>query len=262
MTRVTISSCHASLLFRMTALNSTYPMNLIPQGATAFSAKQVSQQSDTSTSSRGGASEATAESESYNPVELSPEEDLQLVGQTLNGDLEAFTPLILKYQIKVRNLARRFSSSEGDLEDISQEVFLRAFKKLRTFRHEAPFEHWLMRLATRVCFDFIRKRKARPDAHFVEDATMERLLHQESNQRSDQEAVEEIEAAKALVNELLAQLNPEARMVLTLQELEGKSVKEISSLTGWSTSLVKVRAFRARTQLKKLLKQTMLERFY
>jgi RNA polymerase sigma-70 factor (ECF subfamily) len=51
-------------------------------------------------------------------------------------------------------------------------------------------------------------------------------------------------------------------MVLTLQELEGKSVKEISSLTGWSTSLVKVRAFRARTQLKKLLKQTMLERFY
>lgn len=260
MTRVTISACHASLLFRMTALNLTYPMNLIPQGATAFSAKQVSQQSDTASSSRGGASEAAAES--YNPVELSPEEDLQLVGQTLDGDLEAFTPLILKYQIKVRNLARRFSSSEGDLEDISQEVFLRAFKKLRTFRQEAPFEHWLMRLATRVCFDFIRKRKARPDAHFVEDATMERLLHQESDQRSDQEAVEEIEAAQALVNELLAQLNPEARMVLTLQELEGKSVKEISSLTGWSTSLVKVRAFRARTQLKKLLKQTMLERFY
>lgn len=259
MTGVTIHSYHASLLSRMTALNSTYPMNLIQHGATAFSAKQVSQ-SDAPASVRSG--EHDAAHEHCNPVELSPEDDLQLVGQTLNGDLEAFTPLILKYQIKVRNLARRFSSSEGDLEDISQEVFLRAFKKLRTFRQEAPFEHWLMRLATRVCFDFIRKRKARPDAHFVEDATMERLLHQESNQRSDQEAVEEIEAAKALVNELLEQLNPEARMVLTLQELEGKSVKEISSLTGWSTSLVKVRAFRARTQLKKLLKQTMLERFY
>lgn len=234
-------------------------MNLIQQGATAFSAKQVSQ-ADDSTFNRSEACDSAPEH--CNPVDLSPEDDLHLVGQTLNGDLEAFTPLILKYQIKVRNLARRFSSSEGDLEDISQEVFLRAFKKLRTFRQEAPFEHWLMRLATRVCFDFIRKRKARPDAHFVEDATMERLLHQESNQRSDQEANEEIEAAKALVSELLAQLNPEARMVLTLQELEGKSVKEISSMTGWSTSLVKVRAFRARAQLKKLLKQTMLERFY
>ena len=234
-------------------------MNLIPQGAAAFSAKQVSQDdtSEPTQSWKYGAVHVNC-----NPVEMSPEDDLELVGQTLNGDLEAFTPLILKYQLKVRNLARRFSSSEGDLEDISQEVFLRAFKKLRTYRQEAPFEHWLMRLATRVCFDFIRKRKARPDAHFVEDATMERLLHQESHQRSDQEAVEEIEAAKALVAELLAQLKPEARMVLTLQELEGKSVKEISSLTGWSTSLVKVRAFRARAQLKKLLKQTMLDRFY
>lgn len=238
----------------MTALQSIYPMNLAPQGTAAFSGKLV-------TGSSNAPSNHDGVRDSGNPVELSPDDDLRLVAQTLEGDLESFTPLIVKYQIKVRNLARRFANSESDLEDISQEVFMRAFKKLSTFRREAPFEHWLMRLTTRVCFDFIRKRKARPDTCSVEDSTMERLLHEDSHQRSDQEALEEIEAAQALVNELMSQLQPEAQMVLTLQELEGKSVKEISKLTGWSASLVKVRAFRARAQLKKLLKQTMTERF-
>ncbi len=240
----------------MTALEPIYPMNLFPQGSTAFSAKSIA-----------GTSQAAAERfsaayvETGDPAELSPEDDLVLVQSTLDGDLESFTPLITKYQLKVRNLARRFANSESDLEDISQEAFMRAFKKLATYRGEAPFEHWLMRLTTRVCFDFIRKRKSRPETYAVEDSTMERLLHEDSNQRSDHEALEDIEAARTLVHKLMSQLQPEAQMVLTLQELEGKTVKEIAKLTGWSTSLVKVRAFRARAQLKKLLKQTMTERY-
>ena len=133
-----------------------------------------------------------------------------------------------------------------------QEVWLKAFQKLQTFRGEAPFEHWLMRLTVHTCYDFLRSHKRNRESNFselteAEENWLDRFIVEPESARED------AQAAQMLVQRLLEQLSPPARLVLTLLEIEDRTVKEIAMLTGWSVPLVKVRAFRARAQMRKLL---------
>jgi RNA polymerase sigma-70 factor (ECF subfamily) len=111
-----------------------------------------------------------------------------------------------------------------------------------------------MRLAVRTCYDFLRSHQKNRESHFSEisDEDSSFLDRYVSDPNP---STHEANAAKALIHKILVQLSPAARMVITLQEIEGKSVKEISALTGWSLSLVKVRAFRARKEMRKLLEK-------
>src|SRR5437660_6746220 len=85
--------------------------------------------------------------------------DAELIAAVLNGETASFEPLVKKYQPRVFATARRYARRESEVEDIVQEVFLKAFQKLRSFRGDAPFEHWLMRLAVRTCYDFLRAHR-------------------------------------------------------------------------------------------------------
>src|SRR5438105_2574925 len=82
--------------------------------------------------------------------------DTELIAAVLRGDTASFEPLIAKYQPRIFATARRYARREDEIEDIVQEVFLKAFSKLSGYRGDAPFEHWLMRLAVRTCYDFLR----------------------------------------------------------------------------------------------------------
>src|SRR5213080_5146077 len=82
--------------------------------------------------------------------------EAELIGAVLKGDAASFEPLVQKYSPRVFATARRYARRESEIEDIVQEVWLKAFQKLKSFRGEAPFEHWLMRLAVRTCYDFLR----------------------------------------------------------------------------------------------------------
>src|SRR6266542_3489729 len=82
--------------------------------------------------------------------------EAELIAAVLKGDAASFEPLIQKYSPRVFATARRYARRESEIEDIVQEVWLKAFQKLGSFRGEAPFEHWLMRLAVRTCYDFLR----------------------------------------------------------------------------------------------------------
>jgi len=88
--------------------------------------------------------------------------EADLIAAVLRGDAASFEPLIEKYSPRVFGTARRYARRESEVEDIVQEIWIKAFQKLRSFRGEAPFEHWLMRLAVRTCYDFLRshQRKA------------------------------------------------------------------------------------------------------
>src|SRR5712672_4518570 len=79
-----------------------------------------------------------------------------LIAAVLKGDPASFEPLVLKYSPRVFATARRYARRESEVEDIVQEIWLKSFNKLRSFRGDAPFEHWLMRLAVRTCYDFLR----------------------------------------------------------------------------------------------------------
>lgn len=180
--------------------------------------------------------------------------DAELIRAVLGGETESFEPLVKRYSPRVFAMARRYARQESEAEDIAQEVWAKAFHKLAGYRGEAPFEHWLMRIATHVCYDYLRAQQRRRERTFTEMSRLERDWLEGFVVDPDG-ADERAEAARALVRRLLGMLSPSARLVLTLLEIEGRSVKEISALTGWSASLVKVRAFRARAQMRKCLQK-------
>ncbi len=186
--------------------------------------------------------------------------DAELIAAVLQGDAASFEPLIVKYQPRVFATARRYARRESEVEDIVQEVFIKAFQKLAGFRGEAPFEHWLMRLAVRTCYDFLRAHQRSRETAFTE-------LSKPETDWLDQYVVEpgaadeHAEAARQLIERILGRLSPSARLVITLLEIEERTVKEIADMTGWSVPLVKVRAFRARAEMRKILEKITKEKY-
>ena len=186
--------------------------------------------------------------------------DAELIAAVLKGDTASFEPLVAKYQPRVFATARRYARRESEVEDIVQEVFFKSFQKLSSFRGEAPFEHWLMRLAVRTCYDFLRGHQRNRETAFTElsepeEDWLERFVAEPTG------ADEKADAARQLINKILDQLSPPAKLVITLLEIEDRSVKEISKLTGWSVPLVKVRAFRARAEMKKILARMAKDKY-
>jgi RNA polymerase sigma-70 factor (ECF subfamily) len=186
--------------------------------------------------------------------------DAELIGAVLKGDTTSFEPLVVKYSPRVFATARRYARRESEIEDIVQEVWAKAFQKLSSFRGEAPFEHWLMRLAVRTCYDFLREHQRNRETTFTE------LSEPESDWldrfvAAPESASDESTAARALIDRVLGMLSPPARLVITLLEIEDRSVKEIAGLTGWSVPLVKVRAFRARSEMRKCLQRIAREKY-
>jgi RNA polymerase sigma-70 factor (ECF subfamily) len=186
--------------------------------------------------------------------------DAELIAAVLRGDTASFEPLVVRYSPRVFATARRYARRESEVEDIVQEVWSKAYQKLGSFRGEAPFEHWLMRLAVRTCYDFLRGHQRNRELTFTEltgpeQDWLDRFV------TSPDAAREDAAAARQLVERVLAMLSPPARLVITLLEIEERSVKEISRLTGWSVSLVKVRAFRARAEMRKCLAKIAREKY-
>ncbi len=186
--------------------------------------------------------------------------EAELIAAVLGGDTASFEPLIQKYSPRVFATARRYARRENEVEDIAQEVWLKAFDKLRSFRGEAPFEHWLMRLTVRTCYDFLRVHQRNREMPFTdlsepENDWLERFAAQPET------ASDDADAAKLLIGRVLERLSPEARLVITLLEIEDLPVKEIAKLTGWSVPLVKVRAFRARAEMRKILAKMAREKY-
>jgi RNA polymerase sigma-70 factor, ECF subfamily len=184
--------------------------------------------------------------------------DAELIEAVLRGNSSSFEPLIRKYQPRVFATVRRYARRESEIEDIAQEVFLKAFQKLHTFRGQAPFEHWLMRMTVHTCYDFLRAHRRRPEISFSDYAMPEtEWLHHFAIQ--DDSSAADASMAREIVQLVFEKLSPRSRLVLTLLELEDRSVREVASLTGWSASLVKVQAFRARAEMRKCL-ELMLRR--
>ena len=187
-------------------------------------------------------------------TETFPETDVrtdeELVGIVVGGDVDCFEELITRYQPRVFGMARKYFRNESDAEDVVQTIFTKTFQKLSSYKGTAPFEHWFMRLSVNTCYDALRRKRNRPDQTisdmlFDDESWQDRLGNIPDT--SDRVGLEE---ARELVYTVLGQISDRARIVLTLQELEGRTIKEIAEITGWSESLVKVQAFRARKEMR------------
>jgi RNA polymerase sigma-70 factor, ECF subfamily len=186
--------------------------------------------------------------------------EAELIAAVLRGDTASFEPLVRAHSPRVFATVRRYARRESEVEDIVQEVWIKAYQKLRGFRREAPFEHWLMRLTVRTCYDFLRAHRRSRETTFSELSQpeadwLERFVTQPDT------ASESLEAARAVIERILSRLSPASRLAITLLDIEGRTVKEISQITGWSGPLVKVRAFRARNEMRKLLAKMTKEKY-
>jgi RNA polymerase sigma factor (sigma-70 family) len=181
-----------------------------------------------------------------------PEPDFDLtacLARVAAGDAEAARALVAHGYPLVERLVRAHRGRHLGADDLMQDVFAKMFGKLHLYepRADRPFEHWLARLTVNTCRDAVRSEERRARAVPLSPGAEEWLeMLAEGGARSFEDDV----AARELVHVLLAELPADDRLVLTLLDLEERSVEEVSALTGWSRTLVKVRAFRARRRLR------------
>lgn len=186
--------------------------------------------------------------------------DAELIAAVLKGDTAFFEPLVARYSPRIFATARRYARRDSEVEDIVQEVWIKAYQKLSSFRGEAPFEHWLMRLAVRTCYDFLRAHQRSRETTFTELSEPE-ADWLDCYVTDPDSTAEDAAAARQLLERVLSQMSPAARLIITLLEIEERPVKEIAKLTGWSVPLVKVRAFRARAEMRKRLAKIAKEKY-
>lgn len=171
--------------------------------------------------------------------------DLADVSSALQGDGEAYARIVRRHQRGVTTRLWRFTRERGVLEELVHRTFVEAWLGLRGFRGEAPFEHWLHRIAVRTGYGHWRERReGRERRGALPPGALELAA-----------APPDPAQAGAVLHDLLGRLPPRDRLVLTLMAVEGHSVAETAALTGWSRALVKVQAHRARAKLRRLLDQ-------
>jgi RNA polymerase sigma-70 factor (ECF subfamily) len=169
--------------------------------------------------------------------------DLAAIRRVLSGDGNAFRALIERHQSRISGMMWRFSRDPETHGELVQDVFIQAYESLATYRAEAPFEHWLSRIAVRVGYRHWKRQQRAPE-----------IVSLDEWRDLPDEPAEDLEPNEAgeLLHRLLAQLPPRDRLVLTLRYVEDHSVERTAELTGWSETMVKVQAWRARRKLKAL----------
>jgi RNA polymerase sigma-70 factor (ECF subfamily) len=178
--------------------------------------------------------------------------DAQDIRAGLEGDGDAYARLVERYQAKVAGRMWRFTRDKGDHQELVQEVFVQAYLSLGTYRGEAPFEHWLSRIATTVGYKYWKRRSVERSRIQVPVEDLDRLVGEDPVELDPSQAAE-------MLHSLLDKLPPRDRLVLTLRYVEDRSVQETSMLTGWTNTMVKVQAWRARKKLRQLFEEAGVE---
>lgn len=174
-----------------------------------------------------------------------------------SGDTEAFGPLVEAYQRRIFHLVYHLVRRREDVEDIVQEIFMKAFAAISSYNFQSSFGTWLNRIAVNHCYDYLRRRRASRISYFWE-MSEEGQREIESTARSPKPGgldAEEHLAVGDLVSKLLARAPAEDRVILSLKEIEDKSVEEIAEILNLKLSTVKVRLHRARKRMVKDLKK-------
>jgi RNA polymerase sigma-70 factor (ECF subfamily) len=177
--------------------------------------------------------------------------DDYLVQAACGGNADAFTEIIARHKGRVFGMAAKYARNHHELEDLAQDIFIRVWRGITSWKGRAPFEHWLTKIAVRTCFDFLRRHRRRRETEISRDTLPG---HCGIEIEVTVEEAGENQALR-LVRHAITRLNPKEQLVLTLLELEDRTVREVSGLTGWSEGNVKVRAHRARASLRTAIEQ-------
>jgi len=175
--------------------------------------------------------------------------DRQDVAAARLGDGDAYSRIIRRHQTAIARQMTRFGRDHATVEELVHDCFVEAFLSLKNYRGDAPFEHWLAKIATRVGYRHWKSQsRDRGRAKKLQSDSAATAFAASSADAGTHDARE-------LANYLLDQLSPRDRLAITLLHLEARSVPEAAELAGWSQTMMKVQAFRARKKLRTLLKK-------
>ena len=185
-----------------------------------------------------------------------PEKDLIEKAQKM--DVQAFEQLVEKYQKKVFNIAFSMLNNMDDASDISQEVFIKAFKSIKHYKQNSSFSTWLYRITVNTCLDELRKRKNKSNVFSIDQ-----VIHLESGEvtrqleddRPTPDSMVENNELRALVRDSISQLSDELKEVIILRDINGLSYDDIADMLDCPLGTVKSRINRARNALKEILKR-------
>lgn len=182
-------------------------------------------------------------------------DEAEWIARVQRGDSQAFEPLVDRHERRVRSLVFHIVRRRDEVEDITQEIFIKAFKSIRGYNSESSFRTWLGRIAVNHCYDYLRReQKARVTYYWQMGEETSRRI-EESLEKREELSVEQRVALRDLAAKLLERAPVDDRVILALKELEDRSIEEIAELLSLRANTVKVRLHRARKRMLEDLKR-------
>lgn len=175
----------------------------------------------------------------------------ELVERARGRDPGAFNQIVNAYRRRVMGTVGRLIGRSEDVEDVAQEVFVRLYHSLEQLRTPEVFEPWLYRLTTNACYDYLRKAKRRGELR-VSDLSEQQMLaaDAQASGKAFSDGAQKA-AVRELTQALLSEISEQDRILLTMKEVEGLSLKELEKIYGTNENALKVRLFRARQRVLK-----------
>ncbi len=168
-----------------------------------------------------------------------------------SGDEDAARSLVEFLYPTVIRIVRRNLPRRGAEEELAQDIFVKMFTRLETYRGEVPLQHWVSRIATNHCLNAIRAQRNRPEWRMGDLAEEHAVALEATTPDATHAHPAEALAAREMVERLLDCLNPKDRLLMRLLEMEGYTAEEVKAVTGWSLNAIRIRAFRARGKLNR-----------
>jgi RNA polymerase sigma-70 factor (ECF subfamily) len=177
--------------------------------------------------------------------------EFELIKRAQKGDESAFNQVVLAYRKRILGTISRLIGRPEDVEDVGQEVFLRLFFSLDQLRTPEVFEPWLYRLTVNAAYDYLRRQKRRNESRLADLSEQQIVMADAaaSVRKDDEEQTKR--RTREFVHALLQAVSEEDRILLTLKEVEGLSLKELEKIYGVNENALKVRLFRARQRVLK-----------
>jgi RNA polymerase sigma-70 factor (ECF subfamily) len=180
--------------------------------------------------------------------------DFQLIQRIQNGEQQAFTLLVRKYQNRVANILTRYVRSSGDIADVTQEVFIKVYKSLPSFRGDSAFYTWLYRITVNTAKNYLTSQSRRPPASDIDALEADSYDGSDALKEADSpESILRSEEIRDVIMNTIEQLPAELKAAITLRELEGMSYEEIAKIEDCPIGTVRSRIFRARDAIDKQL---------
>lgn len=186
--------------------------------------------------------------------------DEELVARSMDGDVDSFNQLVLRWERPIYALAYRVIGRDEDARDVAQETFLRAFRALPGFKGQAKFSSWLYRIALNLCRDWIRRKKRTPVVDMPEGVDVSELAAEQGPVESIEDLVARQEMSR-IVAEGMKLLPDEQRTAIVLKEYHGLTFQEIANLQGCPLSTVKTRLYQGLAVLRRHLESQGMTKY-